>query len=43
VKFENNTVDVSQDLQGTNFQKGSYTVNLFDNGELVSKTNFTLK
>ena len=43
VKFENKTVDVSQDLQGSNFQKGSYTVNLFDNGELVSKTNFTLK
>ena len=43
VKFENKTVDVSQDLQGSNFQKGSYTVNLYDNGELISKTNFILK
>ena len=43
VKFENKTVDVSQDLQGSKFEKGSYTVNLFDNGELISKTNFTLK
>jgi hypothetical protein len=43
VKFENKTVDVSQDLQGSKFEKGSYTVNLYDNGELISKTNFTLK
>ena len=43
VKLENKTVDVSQDLQGSNFQKGSYTVNLYDNGELISKTNFILK
>jgi hypothetical protein len=43
VKFENKTVDVSQDLQGSKFEKGAYTVNLYDNGELISKTNFTLK
>lgn len=43
VKFENKTVDVVQDLSGKDFEKGSYFVNVFDNGELVSKSSFTLK
>ncbi len=43
VKFQNKTVDVSQDLPGKDFEKGSYFVNVFDNGELVSKSSFSLR
>ena len=43
VKYENKTVNVSQDLKGKNFEKGNYFVNVFDKGELVSKTSFTLR
>jgi len=43
VQYENNTVNVSENLPGDNFQKGTYFVNIFDKGELVGKTSFTLK
>ncbi len=43
VKYENKTVEVSQDLPGKYFEKGTYFVNVFDKAELVSKTSFTLK
>lgn len=43
VKYENKTVQVSEDLPGKDFAKGSYFVNVFDKNELVSKTSFTLK
>ena len=43
VKYENKTVQVSQDLQGKDFEKGTYFVNVFDKNELVSKTSFTLR
>ncbi|HLA55666.1 MAG TPA: hypothetical protein VK623_06180 [Flavobacterium sp.] len=43
VDYENKTVDVSQDLPGKNFAKGTYFVNIFDNNELVSKSSFVLK
>jgi len=43
VKYENKTVQVSEDLKGKDFAKGSYFVNVFDKNELVSKTSFTLK
>lgn len=43
VKYENKTVEVSKDLQGKNFEKGTYFVNVFDKSELVSKSSFTLK
>lgn len=43
VKYENKTVQVSQDLPGKDFAKGTYFVNVFDQNELVSKTSFTLK
>ncbi|MBF2708460.1 hypothetical protein [Flavobacterium soyangense] len=43
VKYENKTVQVSQDLPGKNFEKGTYFVNVFDKDELVSKTSFTLR
>lgn len=43
VKYENKTVNVSQDLQGKEFAKGTYFVNVFDKAELVAKTSFSLK
>ena len=43
VKYENKTVDVSQDLPGKDFAAGTYFVNVFDKNELVSKSSFTLK
>jgi len=43
VKYENKTVEVTQDLPGANFEKGLYFVNVFDKGELVSKSSFSLK
>lgn len=43
VKYENKTVQVSEDLPGKDFAKGTYFVNIFDKNVLVSKTSFTLK
>ena len=43
VKYENKTVNVTEDLPGKDFAKGTYFVNVFDKSELVSKTSFTLK
>ena len=43
VKYENQTVQVSENLKGKDFAKGIYYVNVFDKGELVSKSSFTLK
>jgi hypothetical protein len=43
VKYENKSVQVSQDLSGKDFAKGLYTVNVFDQDQLVSSTNFSLK
>jgi len=43
VKYENKTVNVSEDLPGKDFAKGTYFVNVFDKDVLVSKTSFTLK
>ena len=43
VKYENKTVQVSQDLPGKNFAKGEYTVNVFDQDQLVSSSSFALK
>jgi hypothetical protein len=43
VQYENSTVNVSENLPGENFEKGTYFVNIFDKGELVGKTSFSLK
>lgn len=43
VTYQNKTVDVSEDLPGKKFEKGTYYINIFDKGELVSKTSFTLR
>jgi len=43
VNYENTTVQVSRDLPGKDFAKGTYFVNVFDQDLLVSKTSFMLK
>lgn len=43
VQYENSTVNVSENLPGDKFEKGTYFVNIFDKGELVGKTSFSLK
>lgn len=43
VKYENKTVNVSEDLIGKDFEKGNYFINVYDNDELVSKTSFSLR
>ncbi|NBU81005.1 MAG: hypothetical protein EBS55_05100 [Flavobacteriaceae bacterium] len=43
VKYENKTVEVSEQLPGKDFAKGTYFVNVFDKGELVSKSSFSLR
>lgn len=43
VKYENKTVNVKEQLPGKDFAKGTYFVNVFDKGELVSKSSFSLR
>jgi predicted RNase H-like nuclease (RuvC/YqgF family) len=43
VKYDNQSVQVSENLKGKDFAKGTYFVNVFDKGELVSKTSFSLR
>ena len=43
VNYENKTVDVTENLRGKDFPKGTYFVNIFDKDQLVSKTSFILK
>ncbi|RZJ31395.1 MAG: hypothetical protein EOO48_02210 [Flavobacterium sp.] len=44
VAYENKTVEVTEDLPGKDFAKGTYFVNIFDeNGEGISKSSFVLR
>lgn len=43
VKFKNESMEVSADLAMENAEKGTYWVNIFDNGNLISKTTFELR
>ncbi len=43
IKYENKSVKVVSDLPGKDFEKGTYTINVFDKSELVSNATFTLK
>lgn len=43
VKYENQTVNVKEQLPGKDFAKGTYFVNVFDKAELVSKSSFSLR
>lgn len=41
--YENKTMNVSETVSGKDFAKGLYHVNVFDKGQLVADTTFTLK
>ena len=43
VNYDNKTVDIVEDLPVKDITGGTYYVNVFDKGELVSKTSFVLK
>jgi len=41
--YQNKTMEVSQMVKGQDFAKGLYTVNVFDKGQMVANSTFTLK
>lgn len=41
--YENKSISVSEILSGKDFEKGLYTVNLFDKDQIVGNATFTLK
>ena len=43
VNYENKTIQVTEDLRGKDFAKGTYFINIFDKDVLVSKTSFVLR
>jgi hypothetical protein len=43
VKYNNNTVDVYEELAGKDFEKGKYYINIFSKGELLANSTFDLK
>ena len=47
IPYENKSVDVVEyldvNIEGENFEKGTYFVNVFDKNELASKTSFALR
>jgi hypothetical protein len=43
VKYENKTIDVSEDLAWKNFESGIYFITIYDKSDIVAKTSFTLK
>ena len=43
VKYDNNTVDVYEELSGKDFAKGTYYINIFNKGDLVANSTFDLR
>jgi len=43
IVFKNSTLNVSESLKGSNFEKGTYFVTIFDQGESVAQSSFILK
>jgi Tfp pilus assembly protein PilO len=41
--YENKTMNISETISGKDFEKGLYHVNVFDKGQLMANTTFTLK
>ena len=41
--YESSSLDVCEFVDGSNFEKGRYVVNVFNKGDLVSTTEFSLK
>lgn len=43
VKFQNSTVNVVENLSSKNFDKGTYFINIYHEGELVANSEFNLR
>lgn len=43
IQYDNQAVQISQELAAEEFEKGTYTVNIYERSRLVGKTTFTLK
>ena len=43
IQYQNQQVQIAQELVAEDFEKGTYTVNVYDRSKLVAKTSFTLK
>ncbi len=43
VKYDNKTIDLVQNVKAEKLEKGTFYVNVFDNGQLISNTTFTLR
>lgn len=43
VNYNKKTIEISEDLPGTDFAKGTYYLKVFDKNEVVSNTSFVLK
>jgi cell division protein FtsB len=43
IKYDNKTVDVVNNIKADKLEKGTFYVNIFDNGQLISNAIFTLK
>jgi cell division protein FtsB len=43
VKYDNKTIDVVNNIKADKLEKGTFYVNIFDNGQLISNAIFTLK
>ena len=43
VKYNNKTIDLVQNIPANKLEKGTFYVNVFDNGQMVSNTTFTLR
>lgn len=43
IQYENKAVPITQELIAEDFEKGTYTVNVYERSRLVAKSTFTLK
>jgi hypothetical protein len=43
IKFDNNTIENSQTINGKDFMKGNYKINIFDKNNIIISSNFNLK
>jgi len=43
IVYDNENIQIEYDLTADSFEKGTYSVNIFDRSKLVAKTSFTLR
>lgn len=43
IKFDNNTIEHTQMVNGKDFAKGAYKINIFDRNTIISSSSFTLR